>query len=168
MSCYLRILVALDGSPDAEAALRHATQLARDQHAQLILLSVSPPLRAPVTGMAGSAEVIDLRPYYEATLRKATDALPQDVGVRTRLAQGSPAAEIVKVAEEERCDLIVMGFHGHGRLRNALVGSVSRSVLGASALPVLLMHAPRDGGDGGEGADGAEAPAAAAQAPAGA
>lgn len=165
MSCYLRILVALDGSPDAEAALRHAARLARDQHAQLILVSVSPPLRAPVTGMAGSTELIDMRPYYEQTLRRAAAALPQDVGVRTRLAQGTPAAEITRVAEEERCDLIVMGFHGHGRLHNALVGSVSRSVLGSSALPVLLMHAPRDGdGDGdGEGeAAAADDPSAAA------
>jgi nucleotide-binding universal stress UspA family protein len=61
--------------------------------------------------------------------------------VQTRLARGRPARRILEIAEECACDLIVMGFHGHGRLHSALLGSVSRTVLHDGRLPVLLMRA---------------------------
>ncbi|HMJ36519.1 MAG TPA: universal stress protein [Baekduia sp.] len=141
MGCYHRILVAVDGSPDAEAALRHATTLARDQHAQLILLTVVPAAPPQLVTVAGATELIDLEATFAHTLRAAADGLPQDVGVETRLCHGSPARRILEVARDARCDLVVMGFHGHGRLHHALVGSVSRSVLHDSPLPVLLMRA---------------------------
>jgi nucleotide-binding universal stress UspA family protein len=60
--------------------------------------------------------------------------------VQTRLIRGRPARRILEVAEECDCDLIVMGFHGHGRLHDALVGSVSGTVLRESSRPVLLMR----------------------------
>ena len=142
MGCYRTILVAVDGSPDAAAALRHAQSLARDQHARLILLTVvpaappqvvSPGVVLPPPEDAGEA--------FARILRKAADALAPDVGVELRLDRGRPAQRILAVARECGCDLIVMGFHGHGRLHHALMGSVSDSVLRAGGLPVLLVRA---------------------------
>lgn len=142
MACYRTILVAVDGSPDADAALRHAQSLARDQHARLILLTVvptaapqvvSPGAFLPPPGDAGEA--------FARILREAADAVAPDIGVELRLDRGRPAQRILAVARECGCDLIVMGFHGHGRLHHALMGSVSDSVLRAAGLPVLLMRA---------------------------
>jgi nucleotide-binding universal stress UspA family protein len=142
VGCYRTILVAVDGSPDAAAALRHAQSLARDQHARLILLTVipaapphvvSPGVVLPPPEDAGEA--------FARILRKAADTLPPDVGVELRLDRGRPAQRILAVARECGCDLIVMGFHGHGRLHHALMGSVSDSVLRAGGLPVLLLRA---------------------------
>jgi nucleotide-binding universal stress UspA family protein len=146
MGCYRTILVAIDGSPDAAAALRHATSLARDQHARLVLLTVVPSAPPPI-GPAGALPApVDHEAMFGQILREAVDSVPQDVGVESRLVHGRPAQRIVELAQETGSDLIVMGFHGHGRLHHALIGSVSDSVMRASALPVLLMRgldAPR-------------------------
>jgi nucleotide-binding universal stress UspA family protein len=142
VSCYRTILVAVDGSRDATAALRHAATLARDQHATLVVLTVVPAGPPQAIIPAGAiAPPVDNERDYGRILREAVDALPPDVGVQTRQAHGRPARQIVDVAEQTGCDLIVMGFHGHGRLHHALIGSVSDSVMRASTLPVLLMRA---------------------------
>jgi nucleotide-binding universal stress UspA family protein len=146
MGCYRTILVALDGSPDAEAALRHGVALARDQHARLILLTVVPPSPPQMVTPGG---VTPSRAEHEAAfreiLRDGVDLLPPDVGVESRIARGRPAPRILETAEACGCDLIVMGFHGHGRLHRALAGSVSGDVLRQSRLPVLLMRGSQPG-----------------------
>jgi nucleotide-binding universal stress UspA family protein len=139
MPCYRRILVAVDGSADAEAALRHAVDLARDQNALMTLLTVAPPQQTPVGAAASTPP--DLLSFHQKLLREATDSIPADIGVTTRLERGNPAETILRIAAEDH-DLVVMGSHGHSRVHRALLGSVSERVLKASRVPVLLM---RDG-----------------------
>ena len=140
MGCYYKILVALDGSPDAYAALRHAATLACDQHARLVVLMVTTgPKHAVAVG--GPMLIADPEAAYAKELRDAVDSLPPSVGVESRLTSGKPARRILEVAEECSCDLIVMGFHGHGRWHSALAGSVSATVLRESTRPVLLIRA---------------------------
>jgi nucleotide-binding universal stress UspA family protein len=142
VGCYRTILAAVDGSPDAAEALRHAASLARDQHAKLVVLTVVPAAPTQAVTPAGAVPApVDPDTTYAKILREAVDTLPPDVGVQTRLVRGRPAKRIVDVAQECGCDLIVMGFHGHGRLHHALIGSVSDSVMRSSRLPVLLMRA---------------------------
>jgi nucleotide-binding universal stress UspA family protein len=142
MGCYRTILVAVDGSADAAAALRHAGVLARDQHARLVVLTVVPPGPPQVASPSAVAPTAaENEAAYDRILRRAVDALPPDVGVLTRIARGRPAKAIVEVATEIDCDLIVMGAHGHGRLHHALIGSTSDAVVRASVRPVLLMRA---------------------------
>jgi nucleotide-binding universal stress UspA family protein len=138
MACYHRILVAVDGSQDAAAALAHAVALARDQHALLTLTTVAPAQATPIG--VGAAAPPDLLDDHRRVLREATDSIPDDVGVTTRLERGNPAEAILKLATEGDHDLIVMGSHGHSRVHRALLGSVSEKVLKASQIPVLLMR----------------------------
>lgn len=140
MACYHRILVAIDGSPDAEAALAHAVSLARDQHARITLLTVAPPPATPI-GVGASAPP-DMHDFHTKLLREATDSIPADVGITTRLERGTAAETILAIAREEEHDLVVMGSHGHSRVHRALLGSVSEKVLKASEVPVLLMRSP--------------------------
>jgi len=56
------------------------------------------------------------------------------------LSGESPADGIVKVAEEKRCDLIFMASHGRTGISGALLGSVTRKVLGNSKVPVLVYR----------------------------
>ncbi len=144
-SVYRNILVAVDGSPDAEAALAHAGALARDQRARLTLLTAIPPLPATALLASGAApprsEVVR---HYAELLRQASATLPPDVGVTTLLVEGPPARALVDRARSGEFDLIVMGSHGPGRLHRAMLGCVSQKVLHASPIPVLLTRAPRE------------------------
>ena len=140
MGCYCKILVALDGSPDAYAALHHAATLACDQHARLIVLMVAPSPRHAVA-VGGPMVISDPESAYAKELREAVNSLPPAVSVESRLTSGKPARRILEVAEESNCDLLVMGFHGHGRLHHALAGLVSATVLRESTRPVLLVRA---------------------------
>jgi len=142
-SVYRNILVAVDGSPDAEAALVHAGELARDQRARLTLLTAIPPIPATALLATGAApprsEVIK---HYSDLLREAAATLPDDVSVTTLLVEGPPAKALIERSRSGAFDLIVMGSHGHGRLHTSLLGCVSQKVLHCSPIPVLLTRAP--------------------------
>jgi nucleotide-binding universal stress UspA family protein len=62
------------------------------------------------------------------------------------VTQGDPVDCILHEVEARACDLIVMGYHPRGRLEEAIIGSVSRSVLRRSKVPVLLVRLPEQGG----------------------
>lgn len=139
---YHDILVAYDGSPDAEHALDQAIALAGDQHARLTLLTVFPPLSGfAVLAPSGTEEIQRCREGFGQTLRAAAERVPADVSVTTLMLDGPPARRIVERARAAGHDLIVMGSHGRGRLGGVLLGSVSQQVLHHSPVPVLLAHA---------------------------
>src|SRR5690349_6148009 len=140
MGCYCTILVALDGSPDASAALQHAASLARDQHARLVVMTVTPPPMMYGGFGSGATVVANLESSFLKELDEAVRALPPDVGVQSRATRGQAARRILEVAEDCNADLIVMGFHGHGRLHRAFRGSVSDKVARESKRPVLLVR----------------------------
>jgi nucleotide-binding universal stress UspA family protein len=62
------------------------------------------------------------------------------VSVETQLIEGPPAPAILRVAAEDRCDLIVIGSRGHGQLSGLLLGSVSSAVAQRAECPVLIVH----------------------------
>src|SRR3954452_18147362 len=142
-SVYRNILVAIDGSPDADAALAHAAELARDQRARLTLVTAVPQVPATALLASGAApprsEVIK---HYAELLRVAASGLPEDVSVTTLLVEGPPARALIERSKSGAFDLIVMGSHGHGRLHASLLGCVSQKVMQASPIPVLLIRAP--------------------------
>ena len=154
-SVYRNILVAIDGSPDADAALAHAAELARDQRARLTLVTAVPQVPATALLASGAApprsEVIK---HYAELLRVAAAALPEDVSVTTLLVEGPAPRALIERSKSGAFDLIVMGSHGHGRLHTSLLGCVSQKVMQASPIPVLLIRAAQE----------AEAPAPAATA----
>ena len=122
-SVYRNILVAVDGSPDADAALAHAGALARDQRARLTLLTAIPPLPATALLASGAApprsEVVR---HYADLLRRAAETLPEDVSVTTLLVEGPASRVLVERARSGEFDLIVMGSHGHGRAAQRAAG----------------------------------------------
>jgi nucleotide-binding universal stress UspA family protein len=146
---YRHVLVAYDGSPEAELALAHAVALAQSSHARLALVTVVPPppllsWQAP-GGMKGvhdsEQEELELR------LRAAADSVPDDLSVTSQLLDGDPAREILRVAQEGEHDVIVMGSRGRGRVSAAVLGSVSNHVMHEAGVPVIVIHRPnRDDG----------------------
>src|SRR3954464_8621746 len=142
---YRNILVAVDGSPDADAALAHAGELARDQRARLTLLTAIPPMPATALLATGAAPPrSEAVRHYADLLRQAAATLPEDVSVTTLLVEGPPARALIERSCSGAFDLIVMGSHGHGRLHTSLLGCVSQKVMQTSPIPVLLIRPPAE------------------------
>lgn len=140
---YRNILVAYDGSPAAQAALDQAVALAQSEHALLTLMTVVRPTSGMATVAGAEPLARSVHEAFEKCLRKATDDLPDDVGVTHLIVDGAPAQRILEQARSGRHDLIVMGSRGRGRIAGSLLGSVSAEVLHAAQVPVLVTHAAR-------------------------
>ncbi len=145
------ILHPTDFSEHAGRAFRLACSLARDHGARLILLHVQPTL-AVVGGVDGPV-AIPVPEDQSALLERLNNLRPGDdaFAVEHSLRVGDAAEEIVRLAEEAGCDLIVMGTHGRTGLRRLLMGSVAEDVLRAAPCPVLTVKHPIPGAEPGPG-----------------
>jgi nucleotide-binding universal stress UspA family protein len=138
-----RLMVPLDGSPLAEAALGPAGEVADALSAELVLLRVV----EPADGFA-ALETTYLPAQSQGVLDEAqayVDGIstsPSMAGLKTtrRIAAGDPAAKIAAVARDEDVDLIVMATHGSGGLTRLTMGSVATSVLHRATMPLLLVR----------------------------
>jgi nucleotide-binding universal stress UspA family protein len=142
---FHNILVAVDGSPDAEAALAQAIDLAESEHTRLTLIAGVPKVPSVsyigLTGEPLAELAADARSWAEDVLRRARDRVPDDLPVATILTEQSIRSALIQQIERGRHDLIAMGSRGRGAVRAALLGSVSHYVLNHSPIPVLVVHA---------------------------
>jgi nucleotide-binding universal stress UspA family protein len=134
------ILHPTDFSERSEAAFRLACSLARDHRARLIVLHVIPPPVSHAEAVARQEPHSYREERWNDLYRLQAPGTGMDI--EHRLADGDPAAEILRVAEESPCDLIVMGTHGRTGLGRLLTGSVAEQVLRHSACPVLTVKMP--------------------------
>jgi nucleotide-binding universal stress UspA family protein len=139
---FLNILVLVDGSPDAQAALSQAIDLAESEHTRLtVLTAIAPP--PPVAALAGVDAVAIQRAETEADkiLGRARDQVPDDLPAATLLLDQPIRQAVIRQVAEGHHDLVVMGSRGRGAVRSALLGSVSHFILDRSPVPVLIVHA---------------------------
>jgi len=136
---YDAILVPIDGSDVAEAALEHALSLATETDATVHVLFVADTAQDSVTVVG--TDVVDalVREGQSVVERAAATAADRDVPVETAVRQGTPAEVIVDYAGEVGVDLVVLGTHGRGGLRRYLLGSVTESVLRTTDVPTLAV-----------------------------
>ncbi|WP_425499715.1 universal stress protein [Halorarum halobium] len=143
MGLYERILVPTDGSDGVERAIQHAVDLAVDHGATLHALYVVNSASYAGMPMESSWEGIDdmLRADAEDAVSMVEAVADDfDVPVETAILDGSPSKEIVRYAESEGCDLVVMGTHGRGGIDRLLLGSVAEKVVRSSSVPVLTVR----------------------------
>jgi nucleotide-binding universal stress UspA family protein len=145
---FRNILVALDGSADADEALAQAIDLAEREHASLTLFSAvaAPPVAAYLGPGAAAAATLarDAEGEAEAILRDGRARVPDDLPVHTVLSRKPVRLALLEQIETGHHDLVVMGSRGRGAVRSALLGSVSHHVLHHGRVPVLIVHAERD------------------------
>jgi nucleotide-binding universal stress UspA family protein len=143
---FHNILVAVDGSPDAELALTEAIDLAESERTRLTLFTAVSQLPATAY-LAGGEElgklVEDAHADAEAILRRARERVPDGLSVTTVLSEQPIRAALIGQITNGVHDLIVMGSRGRGAIRAALLGSTSHYVLHHSPVPVLIVHADR-------------------------
>jgi nucleotide-binding universal stress UspA family protein len=139
------ILVAVDGSADADQALDQAIDLADCEHARLTLFgAVVLPPAAAYAGMSGevvSKLVREADDDTGAILRAAVERVPDDVSVSSICSREPVRQALLRQIDDGGHDLVVMGSRGRGALRSVLLGSVSHYVLHHSPVPVLVVHA---------------------------
>jgi nucleotide-binding universal stress UspA family protein len=145
---YNRLLVAIDGSANAELALSAAVTAARRDNSALTLICVAPDVRAEASRWPGALVVpqppqSEVDATAERTLREAVARIPADLPVETIVRRGAPGPQIVAQARAGCYDAILLGARGVGRI-SALVGSVSQYVLNHADIAVFVAHAPRE------------------------
>jgi nucleotide-binding universal stress UspA family protein len=137
-----KILLATDGSRDAELALHTAVDLAQSTNSELHVVTVSPGY--PSYDIRNPAVVQNLRERAENILEDQTKKIEQAGGEvaqkHLRVSERYRADQIVRVAQDIEAGLIVMGSRGLGGIRRALMGSVSDSVVRHAHCPVLVVR----------------------------
>jgi nucleotide-binding universal stress UspA family protein len=135
------ILQPTDFSESSRHAFRLACALAWDYGARVIRLHVAAP---PAAVDAESASFPQPEGYLERLRKQLEQVAPRDleVPVEHRVTEGHPATEILRVAEETCCDVIVMGTHGRTGLGRLFLGSVAEQVLRRAPCPVVTARVP--------------------------
>ena len=138
---YKKILVTLENSLADESILAHVTELAARFQSQILLLHVADGWVARNfhrLKLTESEEMKTDRRYLESIAEKFR---ARGLDAAIQLALGDPPAEIVRIAEAEKCNLIAMASHGHRFFGDFFLGSTIHQVRHKTRIPILLVRA---------------------------
>lgn len=147
-----KILYATDLNKNSVFAFNYALGMAEKNDATIVLLHVVEPLPQFGIGFKDFREMVEHERKEEAIqeIEKRRKAIAQFVTSARKsvsniiIRMGYPMEEILKVADEERCDVIILGSHGKGSLTQTLLGSVSNAVLHRTRRPVFIIPLPTE------------------------
>lgn len=140
---YRHILVGYDGSKNGDRALVRATELAKEAGATLIIIVV---VNTTISSFSPVAPALPPS-VFDQIVQDGKDALARAVSTAKEtvrdvsgvLADGYAAEEILRVADENKADLIVLGRRGISAVERFLLGGVSSSVVGHSKCDVIIV-----------------------------
>jgi nucleotide-binding universal stress UspA family protein len=141
-----RILLATDGSEEAELAASRAVDLAEktDSELHVVHVGVVPRFLESYPGTLGYERRLyeQIEEISRELLRKQSWRVKAAGGTvaGTHLRMGAVALEVVALAKELGVGLIVMGCRGHGGIRRAIEGSISDAVIRHAPCPVLVVR----------------------------
>lgn len=134
-----RLVVGYDGSPASDAAARFALALALRTDATVTLLHAGP---TPWAGAADRrlSEAAEQVVAYEREWYARLCAFEEEGPVTARIERGNPAGALIAAALETAADLVLIGSRGAGRVRGALMGSVSSQLLSHAPCSVMVFR----------------------------
>jgi nucleotide-binding universal stress UspA family protein len=138
-----RILLATDFSPCAEAALRRAIALAQPFGATITLLNVYQPHFYPSPPFGLVVDEADLKRQAERSGRELAATMDRFAGSGAKLELRSTAGVIpdaILDAAKDGFDLLIMGTHGAGGVKEFFLGSVAERVVRRATIPVLTVR----------------------------
>ena len=136
---YRRILVPLDHTALDHLAVSHAAAMAKIHAAKLYLLHVEEGVTSQVYGQAASTAEVEAGEQYLA--RIAQLLRDQGLTVETSISPSTrPDKEIVRYAHEINADLVIMGAHGHGGLKDLIFGNTINPVRHHLEIPMLIVR----------------------------
>jgi nucleotide-binding universal stress UspA family protein len=146
---FKNILIPTDGSQLAQKAVLKGVTLARSVGAKVTALFAAPPATPIVyrhhlpAGYATPLDHQELIDRTAATHLKFVERAAKRAGVRfegVHLTSDFPEEAILKIAQQKKCDLIVIATHGEGGLRGFFLGSVTQKVLAKAKIPVMVLR----------------------------
>jgi nucleotide-binding universal stress UspA family protein len=152
-----KILYATDLSKNSAYVFYYAVDLAKKHNAEIVISHTIELIPAYARAYGSKMEKAQ-QDQYEVSMEVIRNRLQkfcEKVEEKNSLAcvtlvtkilvqVGYPVEEILKAADEEGCDLILLGSHGKGFLRQTFLGSVSRSVLDRTRKPVFIIPLPSE------------------------
>lgn len=135
----MKFLVPIDGSRKSLQALRYAVNFAEKIDSQVVVLNVQ--IESDVTivePISWDAPVLKERAEKVFSLAKK-ELEGSKVNVEYKMLQGNPAREIIKYADDQKFDLVVIGAHGLSGIKEFLLGSVANKVSRHSMVPTLIV-----------------------------
>ncbi|WP_262298250.1 universal stress protein [Microvirga sesbaniae] len=144
---YRNILIATDGSSLAARAVEHGTNLAKALGATVLLLTVTErfhlfAIESDQLEETPSSFREHMQRQADHTLEEAAE-IARNLGVEARtlhMEDDAPYRAIIRTAEDNVCDVIVMASHGRGGVSALLLGSETMKVLHHSNIPVLVVR----------------------------
>ncbi len=137
---YSTILVATDGSADANRAVTHALEQAKQHGATLHAIFVVDTDRYSEPALSSmELETIEIEEWGDQRLSEIEQRADKaGVDVVTRCCHGKPYREVITYADEIDADLTVLGYHGHSHAETDQIGSVTDRVVQSAGRPVLV------------------------------
>jgi manganese transport protein len=136
---YHRIGVAVEFEGGDDTVLTQAAALARLHDAQMVILHVVEGLGATYHGSASlDRESVSDRQRMQQMVQHLGE---QNLSAKGVLGYGQPAEELIRIAQEEQLDLLVLGTHGHGFFADLALGRTVSPVLHRLTIPVLVVPA---------------------------
>ena len=137
---YQRILVAVENSKADAAILEHIEKLARLTGAELLLVHVADGFAARHFDELNLRESEEMKNDRAYLIQRCDELRKTGLAVDVRLAMGDPATELIRIANEEKVDLIAMSTHGHRFLSDVIHGTTVDRLRHKVLMPVLLLR----------------------------
>jgi nucleotide-binding universal stress UspA family protein len=140
---FKKVLIAVDSEPVAAHAADIGGELARLAGAEVAFVHVIDPelVNAADTGIQPAVLAATAKGEARKLIGEFRLRLPRQANVLEFVQIGSPVGEVVKAAKDWPADLIVIGSHGRGGIKRALLGSVAEGVMRQAPCPVLVVRA---------------------------
>jgi len=141
-----KILCPIDFSEHSLTALKIADEMAKTFHSELFIVNIIPPI--PSVPTPPHPFVFDIPKYQdslEINSKKSLDDIAKnkvssDIKVNRIVALGDPSTEIIKIADENNVNLIVVATHGRTGLGHMIFGSVAEKIIRHASCPVLTKR----------------------------
>jgi nucleotide-binding universal stress UspA family protein len=138
---FKKILHANDGSANAFDALSLALNLAKENGAELHMVSVEEIPYLPETIEEVREDTgVDARRFHAVLNRARAMASSRQVELHTHVLAGHPVRDIVALAADLEVDLLVVGASGHSALYDRMIGSRADGIVHLSPCPVLVVR----------------------------